>query len=190
MPDLFTYSIAFVLSNETFTRHGEVISMYEDAVTGECSNWGISLAWFRSIKPDATAADIKSLTKEGATHLYEAYFWDMKHLEAIALPKVAAKVLDAEVNMGASQGVRLLQQALGLFADGVLGPVSTAACNAADEDVLYKAFVRCAAVRYQRIHDAQVKEFGQVVADKNLSEWLARLSKIPPVYAPIDGVAV
>lgn len=182
--DLFPPSVAFVLENETYTRHGQLVSLYEDPVTGECSNFGISLAWYWGLKPLATADDIKALTEEGATHLYRTYFWDRANLAAITLPRVVAKVLDAEVNMGQSQGVRLLQLALCVTADGHLGPATAAACNASDEAVLYRAFVRQAADWYQRIHDEQIPKYGQSVADKNISKWLARLAKIPTGWNP------
>jgi lysozyme family protein len=178
---MFPACVEFVLANETFTRNGQTVSIYEDDVTGEISNWGISLAWFRGLKPMATHADIEALTREGAISLYRTYFWTPRGLSAIQLPKTAAKVFDAEVNMGATQGVRLLQRALLLQCDGVLGPVTAAVVNAENDEDLYRKFVRQAADRYQRIHDNQVTEYGQVVADKNLSAWLARLAKAPKV---------
>ena len=179
--DLFPACVEFVLANETFVRNGQTISVYEDETTGEISNWGISLFWFRGLRPTATQAEIKALTRDGAIHLYRTYFWEPRKLSAIQLPKTAAKVFDAEVNMGATQGVRLLQRALLLQCDGVLGPVTADAVNRENDEDLYRKFVKQAADRYQRIHDNQVTEFGQGVADRNLSEWLARLAKAPKV---------
>ena len=182
MPDLFPYSVAFVLSNETFMRNGELISFYQNAVTDECSNFGISLAWFKGLKPLATCDDIKALTQEGATHLYDVYFWTAANLGTITLPMIAAKVFDCEVNQGAPQGIRLLQSVLGVESDGVLGPVTAAACNQMNEPALYGAFVRAATDRYQAIAAVQAKKYGQAVADKNLAEWLARVNKQPPAF--------
>lgn len=180
--NLFPHSVSFVLGNETYMRHGQLVSLYEDARTGECSNFGISLKWFRGIEPGATADDIKALTQNGATRLYWQYFWDDASLAWIAHPSIAAKVLDAEVNMGPSQGVRLIQKALCVIVDGHLGPNTAADCNAADETKLYDSFVMCAADRYQRIRDAQIPKYGQGAADKNLSQWLARLAKRPAPF--------
>lgn len=179
MPDLFPGAVGFTIGNETYVRHGQVVSLFEDPVTGECSNWGISLKWLRGLKPFATADDIKALTKEGATYLYAKYFWEPAHLDLLAGQKIASKVFDAEVNMGHSQGTRLLQAGLGVHVDGMLGPLTAAACNAQDPETTYAAFVRCAADRYQKIRDAQVEEYGQEVADKNLKTWLDRLAKVP-----------
>jgi len=181
LTDLFPACVEFVLGNETFTRNGKIVSVYEDPATGEISNWGISLFWFRGLKPQATQADIKALTREGAINLYRTYFWTPRKLSCIQLPKTAAKVFDAEVNMGATQGVRLLQRALLLQCDGVLGPMTADAVNGSNDDELYRKFVKCAADRYQRIHDNQVQEYGQSVADRNLSAWLARLAKVPVI---------
>lgn len=186
MIDLFPYSMAFVFSNETYTRQGQLVSLFEDPITGECSNFGISLRWFRGIKPQATAADIKALTQEGATHLYWTYFWEPKNLVAITLPRIAAKVLDGEVNMGATQGVRLLQKALGVDPDGILGPMTAARCNAASETILYGEYCDQAKSRYREIHDHQITQYGQATADKNLSEWLERLAKTPPEITRIS----
>lgn len=179
--DLFPQSVAFVIGNETFRRCGQIVSVFEDPATGEVSNWGISLKWFRGIKPQATADDIKALTREGVERLYWQFFWEPASMAAIKLPMVAAKVFDAEVNMGHPHGIKLLQRALLVEQDGILGPRTVAACNADCDATLYAAFVRQAADRYQGIHDSQVKEYGQGVADKNLSQWLARLAKIPNV---------
>jgi lysozyme family protein len=182
LPDLFPYSFTFLMSNEVYIAHGQTVSLYEDPHTGEVSNYGISLAWFKGLKPDATASDIKALTQEGAERLCRTYFWNASDLSLIQLPTIAAKVLDFEFNGGHSQGVRLLQQALGLAVDGMLGTATAAACNGSVEPALYKSFIQCAARRYEAIHDAQVPKYGQTVADKNLKQWLARLAKVPAAY--------
>lgn len=186
MLDLFPYCIAFTLKNEG--------GFYENAVTGECSNYGISLKWLRGIKPEATATDIKAISRGLATHLYRTYFWDSAHLAAITLPTVAARVFDLEVNMGSSQGIRLLQTALKLECDGILGPVTAAACNTSNEAELYAALNEAACSRYDLIHDHQVAEYtpkigaqaAQSMADKNLEVWLNRLETNPPPCTLFD----
>lgn len=174
MPDLFDYCIAFTLKNEG--------GFYQNAITGECSNFGISLRWLKGIKPDATADDIRNLTQDTAIALYRQYFWNRANLGLIQLPLDAARVFDLEVNMGQTEGVRLLQAALSVNIDGIIGQVTATQCNAASEQCLHADLVMLATARYQMIHDAEVQKYGQALADKNLKTWLDRLATNPPPY--------
>jgi lysozyme family protein len=184
MPDLFPYAISYVFSNETYITHsGVVVSLYSDDETGEYSNWGISLKFLKSVHPDACKQDILNLTEQTASDLACEYFWNPAHLDLITLPTIAARVFDMEFNSGPSQGVRLLQKALNVTADGILGPATAKACNSSPELTLYAEFVEQAKSHYQAIHDKQITEYGQQTADSNLSRWLARLAKMPLAYA-------
>ena len=182
MSDFFPYSVAFVLSNETFEKNGQIVSVYENPRTGEVSNWGISLKWLKRIQPTATADDVRAITQQQATNLYRSYFWDICGLGQIADPGIAARVLDLNVNQGVPHGVMLLQQALNTTADGLLGPKTAIACNMMNPDLLYSALIRAATTRYQGIHDAEIGEYGQSVADRNLQQWIIRLQKPLPPY--------
>ena len=174
MSDLFPYCLAFTLKNEG--------GFYQNPVTGECANFGISLKWYQAIKTEAVCDDIKALTVDRAMNLYKAYFWDTANLAVITLPTVAARVFDTEVNMGQSQGIRLLQACLDVETDGILGPVTASRCNAMDESWLYEAFIAKATTRYHMIHDEEVVKYGQELADKNLKVWLDRLATNPPPF--------
>jgi lysozyme family protein len=182
VPDLFDYCISFVIGNEIYQGPHGIVSLYEDEKTGEVSNWGISLKFLQSVQPGVTADTIKALTEDEAKAIYQRYFWGPANIDLIELPTVASRVLDMQVNDGAPNGVRCLQRALGLTADGILGSHTAAACNASNEQALYSAFCREATTRYQAVHDAQVGEYGQSVADRNLQEWITRLQKLPPPY--------
>lgn len=75
--------------------------------------------------------DIRHLTLERAQFLYRRDYWDALQLDTF--PAVLRlDVFDVAVNMGLKRAIRLLQQALRVVADGVLGPKTLAALLAAD----------------------------------------------------------
>lgn len=64
--------------------------------------------------------DIKNLTLERAKFLYKRDFWDKAKCDS--LPNgLRFHVFDVSVNSGVSRGVKTLQQALGVTADGIIG---------------------------------------------------------------------
>jgi len=88
------------------------------------TNWGISQRSY----PDL---DIASLTWEGAKALYHRDYWEAVAGDLLPAP-VAACVFDAAVLQGAWTAKRLLQEALGVTPDGIIGPETLAAVRRAD----------------------------------------------------------
>jgi lysozyme family protein len=82
-----------------------------------------------------TVTDIQALTMDGARKFY-AWFMDHTKIARIQNDTVRYFVFDAAVHMGAMQAVKLLQRALGVTDDGVLGPVTLAACPIVDGNKL------------------------------------------------------
>lgn len=127
----FSQAIDFVLQNE-----GGLSNDPLDA--GGLTNFGISQRAY----PDM---DVKNLTRDGASAIYERDYW---HYGDIQSQRVATKLLDAAVNLGPVKAIRLMQLALGaieagpIVADGLFGSQTAEAINAADPDKLmdeYKA---------------------------------------------------
>jgi lysozyme family protein len=99
---------------------------YKPATPGDPggeTNFGISKRSF----PDV---DIKNLTVAGAVELYHANHWAAIHGDDLPL-FVAFQIFDFAVNSGPARAVISLQSALGVPADGVMGPVTMAAAIAA-----------------------------------------------------------
>lgn len=83
------------------------------------TKWGISKRTY----PDL---DIKSLTKEDAKKIYYRDFW--QRINGDELPDaISYQVLDAAVNHGVGNAIRMLQRALNVVDDGHFGPLSRAA---------------------------------------------------------------
>jgi lysozyme family protein len=127
----FEDAIEFVLANE-----GGLVNDPHDP--GGLTNFGISQSRYPNI-------NIRDLTREQAMDIYMQDYW---HYDGINSQRVATKLLDAVVNMGPVQAVRLLQLSLGaievgpVVADGIAGSATVEAINAADPDRLvdeYKA---------------------------------------------------
>lgn len=76
--------------------------------------------------------DVANLTREQAIEIYWTKYWEGRGYDL--LPEIVGmKVFDLAVNMGARQAVICLQRALlacerGVEIDGLLGPITTAAC--------------------------------------------------------------
>jgi lysozyme family protein len=106
----------------------------DPADPGGTTNYGISLTWYKTVNPSATAADIIALTVDQASDLYKQYWWNKFEYGQISDQTVATKVFDMSVNMGGSQAHKLVQEALNscwgpVGVDGILGPASFAAIN-------------------------------------------------------------
>ncbi|MGC8476585.1 MAG: glycoside hydrolase family 108 protein [Acetobacteraceae bacterium] len=83
------------------------------------TNFGISAASYPTL-------DIAQLTEADARAIYRRDYWD--HVQGDALPApLALLVFDAAVNNGTGQAARWLQRAVGVEADGQIGPETLAA---------------------------------------------------------------
>jgi len=77
--------------------------------------------------------DVKSLTLDDAKRIYRAEYWDRIHGDDLD-PALALVTFDAAVNNGVVTALRWLQRALGVTADGKIGPETLAAARKADPE--------------------------------------------------------
>lgn len=85
------------------------------------------------------AEDIKNLTLDRAKQLYKRDYWDKAKCDQ--LPNgIRFHVFDVSVNSGVSRGVKTLQQALGVNADGIVGNQTINAAKSANPDALLNKF--------------------------------------------------
>lgn len=86
---------------------------------------------FGIAKRSYPAEDIPNLTLARAKEIYKRDFWNAVKGDQLPYP-IAFEVFDAAVNHGVGTAVRLLQKAIGVSTDGILGPVSLATAQAMD----------------------------------------------------------
>jgi lysozyme family protein len=120
-------SIAFVLDHE-----GGYGNDPQDS--GGETNFGLS-------KRSYPHLDIKSLTRPGAAAIYWRDFWTPMRCGELP-PIFGAALFDAAVNEGPHAAVVLLQAALGVPVDGVLGPRTLAAVRVAGRSLLMEFLAR------------------------------------------------
>jgi lysozyme family protein len=124
-----------------FTVHWEGGLTDNPADPGGITNHGVSLRFLRQIRPAATAADIRALTRAAAAALFKTHFWDALGCARLPLP-LACALYDGAVNMGPARACRQLQQAMNetgesqldeyapIAEDGVMGPATRALASA------------------------------------------------------------
>lgn len=100
---------------------------------GGATHRGITLEVFRAWRknPHATKDELRRLTEDEAREIYQERYW--QPMRASELPHgVDLMVFDHGVNSGNNRSIRILQEVLGVTVDGVIGPQTIAAANAAD----------------------------------------------------------
>ncbi|HKT17069.1 MAG TPA: glycosyl hydrolase 108 family protein [Stellaceae bacterium] len=129
------------------------------------TKYGISAAQY-------PALDIEGLSAGDAAAIYRRDWWDRFGLDRLRAP-LAAKLLDAGVNIGMENAIRALQRALRacgnpVAEDGVLGAATLAAIAASVPETLLAALREALAGHY-RLLAARSKS-----QQRFLAGWLAR----------------
>lgn len=110
----FEQAVAFL-----FEQEGGYVNDPSDP--GGVTKFGIS-------KRSYPGVDIDALTKEGAAEIYKRDYWDICRCEE--LPHgLDLLVFDTAVNQGAATSIKLLQRALNVTDDGIMGRGTLAAAN-------------------------------------------------------------
>ncbi|HPU79674.1 glycosyl hydrolase 108 family protein [Accumulibacter sp.] len=133
---------------------------------GGPTNLGITLrtlaSWqglnFEEITEEAKAkllADLKALTKREAAEIYRANYW--LPMRCGDLPRgVDLMLFDFGVNAGPRTSVKLMQRAVGVTADGSLGPQTLAAATATDAGKLIDALAEARLAYYRSLDNFDV----------------------------------
>ncbi len=154
----------------------------EDA--GGRTNLGISTLFAEAIGLDVdgdgrtTDADIDALTRPMAKELYRVHVWQKCRCDELP-PPLALAVYDTGVNHGVPRALRLLQAALHVKVDGLIGPITLGAAREADPRVVLRHLLAERAVRYGR--SPKFKRFGRgwsrrlFRVHQHALAWLARI---------------
>jgi lysozyme family protein len=112
---------------------------------GGSTEYGISLLFLKGldladgdVDHDGTidADDIKALTVDEASILYQKYFWTPMNLDGIIDEDLKLNLFDQGVNSGTRTAIKILQRLLNLQDDGAIGPNTTNATNSYSGDII------------------------------------------------------
>lgn len=139
---------------------------------GGPTNFGITqatLAAWRG-KP-VTVDDVRSMTEAEARAIYQRRYVQDPGFDRIEDAPLRHLLIDGGVHSGPATAARWLQQALGVTADGKIGPVTMAAANRASPDELYR---RVLANRLRHVGRLITRDPKQAVFAEG---WANRLAK-------------
>ena len=107
---------------------------------GGMTNLGVTKrVWEEWVGRESNEKEMRSLTPEMVEPLYKRKFWDACKCDE--LPSgIDYMVFDMGVNAGPGRSIKILQDAVGVPADGGLGPITMKAVLAADPVELIEKF--------------------------------------------------
>lgn len=144
------------------------------------TNWGIAAPVYeRWLGRVPTRQDVKKMTQAEAGQIYRGLFWERIQGDGIENQFVADIFFDGHVNHGGT-GIRLMQRILGVKVDGKVGPITLAAINARDPEMLY--------VQYRK---ARRDFYLQIVKNRPNQEvflkgWLRRIDSFKDQFPPAN----
>ena len=106
--------------------------VHDSLDSGGRTNLGVTQrVWEEFVGHPVSEADMRALTHEKVSKLYKQKYWNAAYCEV--LPRgLDYVVFDFAVNAGTGRAVKTLQQAIGVVADGIIGPRTRAAINGAN----------------------------------------------------------
>lgn len=116
--------------NLTLKKEGILSDHKDDA--GGLTKYGISKAAYPTL-------DIANLTQEQAVAIYKRDYWDQAQCDELPYP-LDVMLFDTAVNHGVTKAIKILQESLGVVADGVMGQKTRAAARTAKNSI-YTVFM-------------------------------------------------
>lgn len=99
---------------------------------------------------------------------FRSRFWEPIKGDEITAQEIADKLYDAGVNMGVGTAIKLMQEALSLAVDGIIGTHTIGAINSADPADVLSRFKGLRIAHYQKIVENHPED------QKYLNSWIAR----------------
>lgn len=155
MASAFAAALDIVLALE-----GGGATTNDPADPGGLTRWGIS----QRAHPNV---DVANLTREQAGEIYRAHYWTPVCASELPAP-IAIALFEGAVNLGVRPAVRLMQRALRLEADGVVGPATLARARGSNSAVIVPLYYRYRVEEYLR----QATE--RPVKQRFLGGWISR----------------
>lgn len=128
-------------------------------------------------KPDTL---IKDLTQEQAGQIYQRDYWLTTKCDTWP-DGISIFVFDSAVQHGSKKAIQLLQEAVGVQADGIIGPKTVNAVSTADAEWL---LIRCFLKRSRYYADIIKSSASQ---GKYLNGWFNRLDELASACQEVIG---
>jgi lysozyme family protein len=139
---------------------------------------GITFAVFKEWKrnPHLTKDDLRNISDQDVHDLYKQLYWDKVHGDD--LPSgVDYATFDAAVNMGVGRASKLLQEAVGVTADGIIGQGTLQAVQKANTRSLLENFAAEKTAFYKSL--STFPTFGK--------GWLNRVAEVKTISESMIG---
>ena len=135
---------------------------------GGITNLGVTKrVWEEWTGKRVSEADMRALTSEMVAPMYKKKYWDV--IRGDDLPSgIDLCVFDAAVNAGVGRASKFLQQAVGVTADGQIGPKTISAVTSKPADEIIEAFCALREAHYKSLNTFDT--FGK--------GWMRRLASI------------
>ena len=132
--------------------------------------------WEAYIGHKVTQDDMKKLTKDDVKPLYKKNYWDA--VSGDLLPSgLDYAAFDFAINAGSAASRKMIQRALGVVADGSIGPNTMKAINEADAKELIQKFSDAKTTFYKSLGNFNVYGTG----------WLKRVADVQAVANQMLG---
>lgn len=106
---------------------------------GSCTNFGITIYALGDWRGrTVTCEDVRALTANEALAIYREVYVRRPGFEAVADGRLRGLLVDFGVHSGPRAAIRALQTAIGVKADGILGPQTIASLHALDAAGIYR----------------------------------------------------
>lgn len=143
---------------------------------GGATNMGVTIGTYEAYcrkkgYPRPTVERLKNLTKEEWHNIFKSLYWDRWKADSINNQAVANIIVDWVWASGV-HGIKRPQKLLGVAADGLVGPKTIAAINAADPRKLFDAIKADRAKFIDEICKARPKN------EKYRKGWMNRINAI------------
>ncbi len=138
---------------------------------GGCTMAGITIGTYRKYYGSKkTCNDLKFITQKEWLHIFKKGYWDKMQADKIENQSVAQLCVDMCWGSGPITSIKKIQSALGLKADGIVGPKTLEALNLDPEKV------------FKTLWDMRKAWFERIAKNGNnqkfLKGWLNRLNDI------------